>query len=474
MKSKTKKKTDNGRQVEKVTPVTTGQRDLRRAQGNELRKSCPRSSHAGVILGQTQRDPMTLLEESNRDRVESLIPVRFSRMIESPFAFFRGSAILQAHDLQGTPSAGITVQCCGDCHLANFGGFATPERTMAFDINDFDETLPGPFEWDLKRLATSLILAARWRGFSKSEAKNAAQTAVRAYREAQAHFAELSVLETWYAMITIDEVIKEAAHDAAMTTEIKKEVAKAKQNTSEHVFHKITTVVDGKPRIVDQPPLVYHDPLSEHEFDGAVHEFIDEYRRTLLPDRRALFDRYQVVDGATKVVGVGSVGTRCYVALMLDRQDDYLFLQVKEARESVLQGRAGPCPYTNQGERVVCGQRLMQAASDIFLGWTRGAGGRDFYIRQLRDMKLGANLAAFTPDFLAAYGHLCGQTLARAHAKAGDATMIAGYLGTGDTFDQAIRDYAVGYADQVEKDYETFKEAVHAGRFPTESEQKIH
>jgi uncharacterized protein (DUF2252 family) len=445
------------------------QRDVRRQQGRDLRKNCPRSSHAKTILGQTERDPMALLDESSHDRVEALLPIRHSRMLESPFAFFRGSAILQAHDLQGTPTAGITVQCCGDCHLVNFGGFATPERTLAFDINDFDETLPGPFEWDLKRLATSFVLAARWRGFGKGDAKRAAQAAVAAYREAQARYAQMSVLETWYALVTFEEILKEVAANLAMEKRIKMDADKARQNTSEHVFHKITTVVDGQPRITDEPPLLYHRTASQCDCHALVASLFKEYRATLSADRQVLFDRYKLVDAAHKVVGVGSVGTRCFVALFVDRQDAPLFLQIKEARQSVLEGRSGPSPFANQGERVVVGQHLMQAASDIFLGWTRGPCGHDFYVRQLRDMKVAANLTTFTPEFLTAYGQLCGETLARAHAKSGDATLIAGYLGTSPSFDEALRDYALAYADQVEQDYETFQQAVRAGRFPVES-----
>jgi uncharacterized protein (DUF2252 family) len=473
MKTKSKPKSGNGKPKTKVpvpppSPQPPSQRQLRRAQGNELRKNCPRSSHGKVVLGQAERDPMTLLEESNQGRVKSLVPVRFTRMIESPFAFFRGSAILQAHDLQGTPVSGITVQCCGDCHLMNFGGFATPERTMAFDINDFDETHPGPFEWDLKRLTTSFVLAARWLRFGKADAKQAAQAAVTAYRQALARYADMSVLDTWYAMVTFDHIVEEFAANIALENTIKKEVDKARQNTSEHIYHKITKVVGDKTQIVDQPPLLCHGDTSQSDFDDILTPFFEDYASSLAPERQVLFERYQLLDAAYKVVGVGSVGTRCYVALFVDRQDAHLFLQIKEARPSVLEGRAGPTAFANQGERVVVGQRLMQAASDIFLGWARTPKGHDFYVRQLRDMKMSADLTTFTPDFLVGYAQLCGETLARGHAKAGDAAMIAGYLGSSDTFDVAIRDYAVGYADQVEKDYETFREAVRNGRFPVE------
>jgi uncharacterized protein (DUF2252 family) len=466
-----KKKTAKPKIPDSASPPdgSAHQRESRRRQGKELRQKCPRSSHGSVILGQTQRDPLALLEESDQGRVEELLPIRFTRMVESPFAFFRGSAVLQAHDLQGTPAAGITVQCCGDCHLMNFGGFATPERALAFDINDFDETHPGPFEWDIKRLATSFVLAGRWLGFGKADVKRIVLEAAAAYREGQLHYSEMSVLEIWYAKVAFDELLKDAAYDPTIEKKIQKDVANASQNTSEHIFHKITTVADGRPRITDQPPLLYHGDSSESAIEPIVTKFFQDYRETLLADRRVLFDRYQFVDVAHKVVGVGSVGTRCYVVLFVDWQDDHLFLQVKEARPSVLEGRACEVQYANQGERVVEGQRLMQSASDIFLGWSRGPHGRDFYVRQLRDMKLSADLTTYTPRLLAAYARLCGQTLARAHAKAGDATMIAGYLGTSENFEEAIRDYAVAYADQVEKDYETFKQAVRAGRFPIQT-----
>jgi uncharacterized protein (DUF2252 family) len=444
------------------------QRASRKLRGRALRKDCPRSSHADVILGQPKRDPPALIEESNQGRVEKLLPIRFTRMAESAFAFFRGTAILQAHDLTGTPSAGITVQCCGDCHLMNFGGFATPERALVFDMNDFDETHPGPFEWDVKRLAVSFVLAARWLNFDDLGAQQSLQALLGAYRTTQAEFAEKSVLETWYARITFADLLEEAANDPKILKRLRKAVEKATQNTSEHVFHKVTTAVDGKPRIADQPPLLYHGDPSEYDIERDMVPFLANYRSTLPRDRQALFDRFQLVDTAHKVVGVGSVGTRCYVALFAGNQDDHLLLQVKEARPSVLEGRADRTPFANNGERVVTGQRLMQSASDIFLGWSRGPGG-DCYVRQLRDMKLAPNLAGCTPALLAAYAGLCGSTLARAHAKSGDAATITGYLGNGTVFDEAIAHYAEAYADQVEKDYDQFKAAIRAGRFPIET-----
>jgi uncharacterized protein (DUF2252 family) len=449
-------------------PEASGQRASRKLRGKALRKDCPRSSHADVILGQPDRDPLALIEQSNKGRVEKLLPIRFTRMAESAFAFLRGTAIVQAHDLKGTPSAGITVQCCGDCHLMNFGGFATPERAMVFDINDFDETHPGPFEWDVKRLAVSFVLAARWLGFSDGGTRQVLQALLGAYRTTQAEFAEMSVLETWYAKVAFDDLLHSTANDPKYLKRLRKAVAKATRSTSEHVFHKITTTVNGKPCIVDEPPLLYHADRSEFDLERDLVPFLKNYRSTLPYERRALFDRFQLVDGTYKVVGVGSVGTRCYILLFAGNQDDHLFLQVKEARPSVLEGLAGPAPFANNGERVVSGQRLMQTASDIFLGWTHHRDG-DFYVRQMRDMKLATNLVGYDPDMLTDYAGLCGRTLARAHAKSGEAATIAGYLGNGSAFDEAVAHYAQAYADQVEKDYDVFKAAVKSGRFPIET-----
>ena len=446
-----------------------GERGKRKLQGKELRRNCPRSSHADTVLGQGERDLLILLEQSNKDRVKKLLPIRFTRMAESPFAFFRGTALVQAHDLKGTPSARIIVQCCGDCHLMNFGEFATPERTLVFDINDFDETLPGPFEWDVKRLATSFVLAARWLGFDVADARRSVKSVVAAYRTAQARFSEMTVLDTWYAKVAVEELIMERGDDPKFLRLLRKSVEKALHSTAEHVFHKITTGDNEKPRIADQPPLLFHGDPSEFDLKRDVLPFLVSYRNTLSRDRQDLFDRFHAVDAAYKVVGVGSVGTRCFIVLFVGRQDDHLFLQIKEARASVLEGLAGPSPFSNNGERVVTGQRLMQSASDIFLGWSQAMHGRDFYVRQLRDMKVAPNLTDYTPRLLAAYGHLCGHTLARAHAKSGDAATIAGYLGTNESFDRAITDYAVAYADQVEKDFQDFQRAVRSGRFPIET-----
>jgi uncharacterized protein (DUF2252 family) len=445
-----------------------GQRETRKQSGKALRKTCPRSSHAGRVLGQTERDPLSLIEQSNQGRVARLLPIRFTRMAESSFAFFRGTAILQAHDLIGTPAAGITVQLCGDCHLMNFGGFATPERELVFDINDFDETYPGPFEWDVKRLAVSFVLAARWLGLDDRAASQSLGALLASYRAGQERFAELSVLETWYAKITFDDLLREAAGHPKLLRRLQKAVEKAAESTAEHVFHKITTETNGKPSIHDEPPLLFHPDPSESHMERNVLPILQDYRSTLSRERQALYDRFQLVDCAHKVVGVGSVGTRCSIALFVGNQDDHLFLQLKEARPSVLEGRSAPPLFANNGERVVSGQRLMQSASDIFLGWSQGPDG-DCYIRQLRDMKLAPHLTGLSPSMLAAYAGLCGRTLARAHAKSGEAATIAGYLGSGTAFDEAVAGFALAYADQVEEDYDLFKKAIKSGRFPVET-----
>jgi uncharacterized protein (DUF2252 family) len=389
-------------------------------------------------------------------------------MLQSAFAYFRGTALIQAHDLAGTPVSGINVHACGDCHLMNFGGFATPERNLVFDINDFDETLPAPFEWDVKRLAASFVIAARWRGFRPNQARAIAVQVVSSYRESMQKRAGLGVLDGWYSRITEDDVRTVFGSDADLLALHTKTIAKAREQTHEHVFHKLTAAGKGLPRIVDQPPLLYHAdkmPFSAALTSGA---FFKSYRETLAEERRILFDRFTMVDWAMKVVGVGSVGTRCFVVLFLAAPDDPLLLQVKEARPSVLERYTGHARVPHNGQRVVVGQRLMQAASDIFLGWTRGPQGRAFYIRQLRDMKIAPAIEAATPGMLRGFAALCGVALARAHAKAGDAPMIAGYLGSTDRFDEAIGDYAVAYADQVERDYATFVKAVRDGRLKSD------
>jgi uncharacterized protein (DUF2252 family) len=441
-------------------------REQRHEAGRSLRVKCPRTSHGKVVLGQgDKRDIVEMIEASNEGRLQNLVPIRHGRMVQSAFAYFRGTAAIQAYDLAGTPTSGIIVQACGDCHLMNFGGFATPERSLAFDINDFDETLPAPFEWDLKRLAASFVIAARWRGFNEDQAREMAVQTAASYRDSMRKRESTGVLEAWYSRITVADVQGLVGGSVDLGGRVKKKIAEARQQTHEHVFHKLTTPSRGLPRIVDQPPLLYHAGLFD---EREVAAFLKRYRETLAEERRILFDRFKFVDGALKVVGVGSVGTRCFVALFLAAPDDALFLQIKEAGPSVLERYTGTKKVAQNGQRVVVGQRLMQSASDIFLGWSKGPAGRDFYLRQLRDMKIAPDVETQPPKIMRAYAMLCGLALARAHDKAGDAAMIAGYLGSGDQFDEAIGNYAVAYADQVERDYKTFVKAVRSGRLKTD------
>src|SRR5262245_14030556 len=452
----------------KAAPITTSNRTARQVEGRSLRVKCPRSSHS-KMGSPSGRDPLSLIEKSNEVRVKHLLPIRFTRMLGSPFAFFRGTAIVQAHDLKNTPSSGIIVQSCGDCHLANFGAFASPERTLIFDINDFDETLPAPFEWDVKRLVSSFVLASRWRNFGKKEGHRASRAVVKAYREQMATFAGMHTLDVWYAHVAVGDLIDRYGSDTELERGLDQAVDTAHKHTSETGFHKMTHDVRGRSRIMDRPPLIYHLDPSKFDLKKDIVPFFEVYRATLPLDRQVLFDRFQLVDAAFKVVGVGSVGTHCYVTLWMTDVGDPLFLQVKQALPSVLGGVADSSDYKNNGERVVIGQKIMQSASDIFLGWTRGPTGNDFYVRQLRDQKFSFDLATMSERGLVAYATLCGQTLARAHAKSGKTLEISGYLGSGSSFDDAITDYAAAYADRVEKDYDAFHAAVHAGRFPTET-----
>jgi uncharacterized protein (DUF2252 family) len=444
-------------------------RAQRYERGRSLRSACPRSSHATWKPSDDRFDPLELIEQSNEGRIPGLIPLRNQRMAQSPFGFFRGSAIVQARDLLQTPVTGVTVQLCGDCHIMNFGGFASPERTLIFDINDFDETFPGPWEWDIKRLAASLVLAARDRSFSADAASDAVLATIASYRERMAEYAKLSPLDVWYTQIAFADLNAFLRRNADIFGDPEDVERFARKRTSEDMFPKLTEIENGHAKIVDDPPLVYHFHQYVDDWDATLRAFLDRYRHTLLSDRQQLFDRYRFEDFAVKVVGVGSVGTRCAIALFLADEADPLFLQAKEARQSVLELPGAPSRFAHQGERVVRGQRLMQAASDIFLGWAEVPGAHDYYVRQLRDMKISVRIDGFRPRTLSDYGSICGWALAKAHAKAGDAATIAGYLGNGDRFDRAIAEYAGAYADQVERDFEAFKAAVDAGRFPIET-----
>ncbi len=434
-------------------------------QGKALREKCSRSMHAKYESRSSSIDPIKLLEDTNIDRIPGLIAIRYQRMSESAFKFFRGSAIVQARDLENSPASGINVQLCGDCHLMNFGGFASAERSMVFDINDFDETFPGPWEWDIKRLLVSIELAARNLDFSKNVAENAVRAAVASYREHMSEFSEKTVLQRWYTQITVENLLEFFKKDKEMIDRIKCAKPRALSKTSEAIFPKLTETVKGSAKIKEDPPLIYH--VQNLDLNQLAQASLENYRKSLQTDRQHLLERFHFQDAAVKVVGVGSVGMRCYVGLFLADEDDPLFLQVKEARRSVLEPPIGKSLFEHQGHRVVHGQHLMQASSDIFLGWYRNFNGRDFYVRQLRDMKVSSEVETFDTGTLTAYATACGWALARAHAKSGEVEMIAGYLGTKEKFDDAMVQYAIAYADQVERDFEVFKAAINSGRLQT-------
>ena len=459
--------------------------EKRLAKGKGCREQTPVSSHAGWTPAPDRPDPVALLEEQNLTREQDLVPVRHGRMLVSPFTFYRGAAKIMAADLKDTPRAGLVSQLCGDAHLSNFGVFASPERNLLFDLNDFDETLPGPFEYDVKRMAASFTIAARNNQFTKAETHDVTLAAVRAYREAMAEFAQMRTLDIWYARLSEDQLME--AMDLAVATQkgkaLKKaqsgakaarhNVAKAHTRDSLQALSKLAELVDGKYRIVSQPPIVI--PLrdlggsygmSADEVEDAIREQLRSYRATLPDDRRRLLERFEVVDVARKVVGVGSVGTRAFIALLQGRdQQDPLFLQVKEATRSVLEDHLPKSRFKQPGERVVQGQRMMQAASDIFLGWTKGVqDNRYLYWRQLRDMKGSAIVEGMKPLGMNFYANACGWTLARAHARSGDPIAISAYLGKSDKFDVSITDFSERYADQNEQDYQAFADAVRTGR----------
>ena len=435
-------------------------------QGKSLREKCPRIKHSEWNPSLRSWDPIKLLEESNIDRIPGLVAIRYQRMSESPFKFFRGSAIIQARDLVNSPVSGITVQLCGDCHLLNFGGFATPERSLVFDINDFDETFPGPWEWDIKRLVVSIVLAARDLEFSKNLIEEAVRAATASYRSRISEFAEKSLLQRWYAKITIENLLEFFHKDKDVVQRLQEVKKRAAERTSETLFPKLTTVERENPKIKNEPPLIYHTKKIKPNFERQ-HKILRDYKASMQEDRRRLLDQYQMVDSAMKVVGIGSVGTRCIVSLFFAEDKEPLFLQTKEARRSVLENPEGKSKYENQGYRVVHGQRLMQTASDIFLGWFRTDSGHDYYVRQLHDMKISAEIESFESHHLLIYAEMCGWALARAHSKAGEASMISGYLGTKEKFDDALVQYATAYADQVEIDFKSFKTAIKSGRLRT-------
>ena len=437
--------------------------EARHEAGRALRNRAPRSSHAEVSVRRKGRDVVAMLEASNRGRVPSLVPIRYGRMLHSPFAFLRGAASIMAFDLARTPISGIAVQACGDAHLMNFGGFATPERHLVFDVNDFDETLRSPWEWDLKRLAASVAVAGRHLGFSKRRNADATMAAVAGYRDHMALYAPMRVLELWYQRIDGTQVAE--LHFESLG----KNPSEAPPDpVTDHLFPKVTEVVGQTRQIKEELPLVFRPRKGDRTITN-VKRLLEQYRATLPDDRRTLLERFQLADVAIKVVGVGSVGTRCAVALLMAGDNDALFLQLKEARASVLERYAGRSHYSNHGERVVEGQRLMQAASDMFLGWSKDPTlGVDFYVRQLRDCKTAANVDTMDYSHLLDYVSHCGAALARAHAKAGGAAAISGYVGKSGALDAALARFADAYADQTEADYEVLKAAAETGRIPVE------
>jgi uncharacterized protein (DUF2252 family) len=430
------------------------------ARGKAARAEAPRTRHAEFQAWAERPDPIALLEEQAESRVPELVPIRYGRMAASPFAFFRGAAYVMASDLAGTPRSGITVQACGDAHLSNFGGFASPERDLIFDVNDFDETLPGPWEWDVKRLAASIAIAGREKDFTAKQRCENVAAAVRQYRETMRNLAGMRNLDIWYARLDRATITSRFETDAtaAQVKIFEKTAEKAKRKDNTRAFSRLAATGDGEPHIVSDPPLI-----------ERIEDLLRSYRASLQGDRRRLLERYRYCDLARKVVGVGSVGTRAWVVLMLGRDnDDPLFLQCKEAQPSVLEPFVGKSEYSHHGRRVVEGQRMMQSSSDIMLGWLRATGidgeTRDFYVRQLWDWKSSADVEAMAPPGMSLYGRMCGGTLARAHARSGDGIAIASYLGRGDTFDRAICTFAETYADQNELDHRALTQAIASGR----------
>jgi uncharacterized protein (DUF2252 family) len=461
-------------------------RSDRAMAGKKARKKVPRTSHAAWQPPSGRPDPIGLLERQETTRVPELVPIRHGRMMVSPFTFFRGAALLMASDLAHTPDSGLWVQACGDAHLSNFGGFASPERELVFDVNDFDETLPGPWEWDVKRLAASVAVAGRAREFSPAVRHELLVGGVRRYREAMRRFAGMGNLQVWYSMLSGDVLGQamsglRAAHRKEFQSRVRKATDKATTKDSMRAFAKLTTRVEGHLQIISDPPTIVRAvdllPAGEaSDLQATFHGLFDEYKATLQDDRRRLLEGYRFVDVARKVVGVGSVGTRCWILLLegLSTDQDPLFLQFKEAEASVLERFAGKSEFENHGQRVVEGQRLMQSASDIMLGWLHTEEGldgrsRDFYGRQLWDWKLSAAIDTMTPRIMAPYVEMCAWTLARAHARSGDRVAIASYLGGSDVFDRAIADFAESYADQSERDYDDLLAAVKSGRLVAET-----
>jgi uncharacterized protein (DUF2252 family) len=447
--------------VARITALAVAPRAELHERGRAERHEVHRRDHAEWIAPSDRRSPLDILAESNATRVPELVPIRYGRMVANPFAYFRGAPAVMAADLARTPQTRIWPQLCGDAHLSNFGVFGTPERSMIFDLNDFDETLPGPFEWDLKRLTASFVVAARTYGFGNDAGRDAARDAVLGYAYRIKQLSALPTLDIWYAK-TADTDVLALAKGQGLRRRLEKDFAKARRRDSMQAVAKLTRVVDGRPVIVNDPPLIVHDPTTTDE--ATVHHFWREYHAGLRGDRRHLADQYEIVDVARKVVGVGSVGTRCYVALLAGRgTDDLLMLQVKESQASVLEPYLGRSEFDHHGERVVTGQRLLQAASDIFLGWVTSVLGNDYFVRQLRDMKFSTDVATLPGSGFFQYASLCGSTLARAHANTCDPAYLSGYVGRGGALGDALVEFADGYATQSERDHTELVSAVRDG-----------
>lgn len=447
--------------------ATVTPRDDRRARGKVLAGAVPHEKHTNWEPPDKRPDPIDILLSQDEGRLPELVPIRYGRMLKSPHTFFRGAAAVMASDLSTTPISRVKVQLCGDCHSLNFGAFATPERNIVFDLNDFDETLPGPWEWDLKRLAVSVVLIARENGLKKRDALAAAEQVARAYRARMSELSTLSILDIWYAKVDWEETVNNVTC-AALKKNLQDDLKKAVKKTTWRLFPKLTqSDADGSFKIKDNPPLIYH-PDNDPEFMERATWGLNAYKESLQDDKRHLFERYKLIDAAVKVVGIGSVGTRCYIILMMSPDGEPLLLQVKQANNSVLEKYAGKSEFENHGQRVVTGQRVVQSASDIFLGWFQGKQGVHFYVRQLRDTKVKLTTDTWEASHLLKMASLFGEVLAKAHARSGDAATIAGYLGDTETFDKALGSWAMQYADQTERDHEALLKAVKDGRVKAE------
>jgi len=461
-----KKKADTG-----TTPDHLRSRAEQYAAGKALRDKCPRDSHAAWKAPTDRRDAVATVVAAEKGRFPDLLPLRHGRMVRSPFTFYRGSALAMAGDLASTPVSGIRVQCCGDAHLSNFGGFATPERKLLFSINDLDETLPAPWEWDVKRLAASFVVASRDNGLKDSVSKDVARTCVRTYRESMAEFSQLKTLELWYQGMWGDELVASIKDPALRERALKRMQKERAKSIAEDIFPKLVEHKGELPVIKDQLPTIFHaKDVPPGQIQQTLRDALDVYRASLPTAYQSLLERYELRDAAVKVVGIGSVGTYCFVLLFMAREGDPLFLQVKEARASVLEPYAGKSAFSNQGQRVVNGYRMMQPASDMFLGWSRGPK-RDFFVRQLRDIKISIRVETFGSTEMGLYATWCGRALALSHARSGTSAMLSGYMGKSDAFDKAIAGFAVAYADQNEKDHAALDQAVQDGKLEAEFEE---